>query len=285
MYNIIPLVLIIAAFSVVIFIIVSKFSALAALDVESIPAVKESRFKEQIISNRLKRMFSKWTARIVRAARTAAFIIGGWIEAAQKNLRARRERLKAENSPIKREIISPAQKITQLFQESESLVKEGKAAEAEKKLIEIIALDSKNIRAFKLLGAAYFQNRQFSEARQTYEHIIKLLDSEDIRTMQQGAAKGAPGANEVAERSQEWGKANYDLALVHQNSGNYALAIENLKRALTIEPDNPRYLDTMIEISIISKDKIGAWEALSRLEKANPQNQKIPEFKEKIKTL
>jgi hypothetical protein len=66
MYNIIPLILILLSLGIMAIIIVRKFPALANLDVDNIPAEKEAKFKEQIISNRLKRSFIKWGSKFIR---------------------------------------------------------------------------------------------------------------------------------------------------------------------------------------------------------------------------
>ena len=51
MFNIIPLLLILLSFGVIIYIVVKKFSILANLDVDSIPAEREAKFKEKIIND------------------------------------------------------------------------------------------------------------------------------------------------------------------------------------------------------------------------------------------
>jgi hypothetical protein len=59
----------------------------------------------------------------------------------------------------------------------------------------------------------------------------------------------------------------------------------NARKALEIEPNNPRYLDTILEISIIKKDKVLANETYKRLKEVNPENQKLAEIKEEIAEL
>ena len=55
-----------------------------------------------------------------------------------------------------------------------------------------------------------------------------------------------------------------------------------LKEAVTIESGNPKYLDRLIELSIILKDKNLAETSLSKLKEINPENKKINEYKDKI---
>jgi len=163
------------------------------------------------------------------------------------------------------------------------LLKQEKYAEAEKRLIEIIGIDNKNIKAFKLLGGLYFDRKNYEEARETFEYILKLKDDDDAFA-QLGKIGGeyredsSKEANINIFRSQTY----FDLSLVYKAMEKYDKAIVNLKKALEIEPNNPRYLDTMLEISIIKKDKDLALESYKRLAEANPENQKLPEIKKEI---
>ncbi|MCX6743398.1 MAG: hypothetical protein NT116_04145 [Candidatus Parcubacteria bacterium] len=59
----------------------------------------------------------------------------------------------------------------------------------------------------------------------------------------------------------------------------------NLEKALGLEPNNPKYLDLLITISLIIKYKNLAKQSLERLKEANPDNAKIEEFQAQIKEL
>ena len=80
-------------------------------------------------------------------------------------------------------------------------------------------------------------------------------------------------------------QTHFSLAEVYQAMGKMIEAVRTLKKALKIEPANPRYLDTMLEISIITKDKALALDAYEKLLKANPENNKLEEFKRQIDEL
>lgn len=62
-------------------------------------------------------------------------------------------------------------------------------------------------------------------------------------------------------------------------------ALENFKQALLIEPNSPRHINKILETSIALKNKTLALEMLSQLEKANPENQKLKEFADKVNEL
>ena len=163
-----------------------------------------------------------------------------------------KDKYKSEKILPKEEAVK---KVDELMAESDELIKDGNLEEAEKKLIEIIDLDNKNIEAFQTLGELYFERKNFEEAKQTLEHVIKLEEGDN-------------------------GEIYYDLSLVNKESEDIEAAMKNIKEALKIEPNNPRYLDTLFDISIINKDKITALDAYKKLKEVNPENQKLDERSE-----
>ena len=262
MYNIIPLILILISLSVIVYVVVRKFSVLAGVDVDNIPAEREAKVKERIISSRLKRNIFKWSSRITKIfifLGEKAGIFSKWI---YNKLYELKESYGAE-------MILPTadkeKKIGELSVEAKEMIGEDNFKEAEKRLIEIIGLDSQNIEAFKSLGNLYFENKDYEDARQTFAHILKLI-------------KDSKNDEEIAE-------INFELSLVNRADGRLEQALEYIKEALRAAPNNPRYLDTMLEISIMRKDKVSALDAYGKLAKANPDNQKLKDFKKQIDEL
>lgn len=256
MYNIIPLILILISLTVIIIIIVKKFPALANLDVNNMPKEKEAKFKEQIISGRLKRNIIMQASKSARFIKPALEAIGNFFKWSYNQLHELKESYKSEEKKLlsKSEIKT---RVEELFGEFDQLVKEEKNDEAEKKLIEIINLDNKSVKAFRALGELYRERKDYIEAKQTFEHVLRL-------------------------EKEESGETYFDLALVGMDAEDFAGALFNINKALEIEPNNPRYLDTLFEISIINKDKASAIDAYKRLKTANPENQKLGEMNIRI---
>ncbi|MFH1523241.1 MAG: tetratricopeptide repeat protein [Patescibacteria group bacterium] len=262
MYNIIPVILILLSLSIIIVIVARKFSVLANLDVNSIQEVRETRVKEKIISDRFKRNITKWSSRLIKAYKFTSDKTSIFLKWSNNKLQDLKDSYKVETIlPID----DKEKKIKELFVEADELCKKEMREEAEKRLIEIIGLDSKNIDAFTTLGHLYFEDKNYQEAKETFNHILKLMENEEDKS-------------KISE-------IYFNLSLVNQTTEDYDEALVNLKEAIEIEPNNPRYLDTMIEISIINKDKVLALDAFEKLKEVNPDNQKLKEFKKQIKEL
>jgi tetratricopeptide (TPR) repeat protein len=264
MYNIIPLIIICFCILAILVIVVRKFPAAATLDVENMPAEKEIRFKEKIVASRLERFLAKWKMRL---GRFFGFFWGKIRVLFHWSYGKLHEEKKKYSVPAMPEVIQPEDKeqtIKNLFAENEVLDDGENFEKKEANLIKIIGLDAHNIEAFRLLGELYFLNKKNEEAKQTWAHAIKLLDDGE-------AEKQAEIYN--------------NLAVLYKEAGEESLALETAKMAARLAPNSPKYLDSLIEISIMNKDKISAAEALARLSEVNPENGKLAGFKEQVVNL
>lgn len=258
-YDIIPLVIVVVSLVGIIFIIVRKFPVLASIDVSSIKSEQEAARKEKIIALRLERkilgagkFFGRLFMPVGRTLKIFFKNIYNKVSAWEKNYAQKREAKPAAADEI-------GQKIKTLFFSVDELLQGGKTSEAEKKCIEIVALDHKNILAYKKLGAIYLEQRNYENARATFEHILKLK-ADDVETL-------------------------IDLGNLYKQLGENGKALPIFERVVVLEPTNPKNLDFLIEISIIVGNKELAAESLKKLKEANPENQKLAEFEAKIAAL
>ncbi|MBD3248089.1 hypothetical protein GF382_02255 [Candidatus Falkowbacteria bacterium] len=261
--TVIPLILIAISFLVIFIIIARKFSALASLDIETMPAEKEARFKEQLVESRLSRGFAKWTAGITGIFRA----ISNRLSKAFSYLNDKLNEMKKDHDGHMNDTLSSnekAEKLEKLFLSIEDKDDKEDFSEVEKALIEAIGLDSKNIKAFEKLGDLYYENKKFEEAKQAFEHILKLLSDEEI---------------------EKQAEIHFDLALVFKDSGQEEAALEAIGKAVKLSPNNPRFLDAMLEIGIMNKDRSLAEEVFTRLAEVDPENNKLEELAGKIKEL
>jgi len=268
MLTIISIVLIAICLIVILAIILKKFPALAILDVANMPGAKEAKFKDQIIKQRVERDLARWGGTLARwwlyfSKRFSAF------------LKKSHEQLKKIqlNYRVNAKIPWPEKqkKIKELFLAVEDLFKQEMFDQAEEKLIEIVSLDQKNLSAFFKLGELYELEKKYSEARQTYDYSLKLAQQHrDDREIM-----GDITIQEIY----------FSLAHLEKETGNLELSLEHIREALDLEPNNPRYLDLILDLSIIKKDKKQATEYLEKLAIVNPENNKLVELKDKIELL
>ncbi|HMB66134.1 MAG TPA: hypothetical protein VKO42_04615, partial [Patescibacteria group bacterium] len=118
MYNLIPLILIIASLIVIIVIVSRKFSLLANLDVDNIPGEKEAKFKENIAGTRIKRNLVKWNSKFSQVFSGAFQGLNSSLKNWYDKLFQIKENYEQQISAHKE---SQDEKITRLFREIEEL--------------------------------------------------------------------------------------------------------------------------------------------------------------------
>lgn len=263
MYNIIPLILILISLTIIIIIIKNKFPALANINLESIQTEKEAKLKEQIISSRFKRNIIKWNSKFTKIIEFFRIWSNNLFQFIYNKLQKLKNSYKTTNyltTEDKKNIIQ------KLLEEIELLDQKNNFNEIEEKLIQIISFDNKNLKAFMILGSLYFENKKFEEGKQIFQYTLKLIENN-------------------IELKDEAAEIYFNLALIYQSIEQFDKAILNFQEALKIEPNNPRFLHNMLEMSILKKDKILAKEIYFKLMQTNPDNQKLKELVYKIENL
>ncbi len=143
--------------------------------------------------------------------------------------------------------------------EAERLTVAGDDEGAEKMALRAVALDQKYIPAYKLLSRMYASRKEYHHVREICGFLLKL---------------DAHQADVYADLS------NALIAL-----GESDLALDAIDKAVLIEEGNPKYLDQLLELAILRKQKAIALDALEKLKEANPENEKIPLFQSRIQEI
>jgi len=296
MYNIIPLVIILICLAVILLIIVKKMPLLAAFDVNSIPEVKAEETKQKIMEKRIERKIRIYYNKIAPFFKLIANFLARKIKGIQDKLKVIEEKYKAKTKKevlvTKEEFESLENKIGKLLKEADDLAGKDEFAEAEKKYLEILSFDSRNVTAYRGLGHLYIQQKNYQEAKQIFEHILKLNNLDDEAYAYLG--KIAEEEGDFAKAKEDFlrsvdiksGAINlFELAEVCFKMKNFDEAIDYLNKAREFEPNNPKYLDLLLTISIIIKNKGLAKETLAKFKEINPENAKIEDFEAQIKEL
>lgn len=293
--NIIILGVIVICLAVIIFIVIKKFPNLSQVDVETLPKVKEENTKKRIIRERLEReVLSRIRSSAKKLKPASDRMVLGFRNALNKTLEMERSyRKKLEQPRTHEEKQKIEAKTDDLVEEGEKLLSQNNFAEAERKFIDAIALDPKGLDAYKGLGELYFEQGKMTEAKETFEYILKLnADNYDAYSHlgNIALAQGNPEAARVMllksiELDSQAAVHYLDLAKTYRELDQSEEAYNALQKAVGLEPNNPRNLDALLDLSIILGKKKEAKDLLAKLTEVNPENQKIEEFKERIKQI
>ncbi|MFZ5365171.1 MAG: tetratricopeptide repeat protein [Patescibacteria group bacterium] len=268
-----------ACLGAIVFLIIRKIPQVKTLDISTVPKEKEQRVKEKILIDRLRRKTSKSKEVMLKGllpsfAKFSEGLKSIYRKAQDLEKKYKREEVKSEdvNSPEFKK------KIDKLLSDAADDAKREEFEEAEKKFIEIVSIAPQEKRAYKGLGDLYFKKKEYKQALETYKFVLKL----DIKGSEEVVRE------ENGQKVQVFSNS-IDLADDHVDIGEVCLALEKIdqavdsfKKAVSLEPNNPRNLDLLIDASIKSGNKVLAVEALNALKRINPENQKLREYDDLI---
>lgn len=261
--NILLIFIILVSFGIIWKIIFPKFSRLSSIEIENLPREQQGEIKKEIIKNRLEKKLEKIYKRILYFLKffkpLGLKLKKLFNKYREKFLALEQKYIFKYRHLIKKEPELVQDKIKKLFIQGKELIDKKKFIEAEKKFIEIISFDSKNIETYKQLAEIYFQQNDLEHTKEILYFIQKLNPNDETISIQ--------------------------LGVINKLLGQHKEAINNFKKALFLTPNNPRNLDLLIEEYIIVKNQLSAEKVLKKLEEVNPENQKIKEFKERISNL
>lgn len=290
-------VLFVVSLLVIAALVVRHFGELVAFDASSVPQILEKTTKQALVHARIQRNIKKVGGHVRERLSPVAH---GWESfqrwfrnlantiADQYRLQEWKQKWQEWKSRSRHERRAH---LLKLLEEGDEHRRAGRYVEAEKNYIEIISLDPKNVSAYTGLAKAYFNQDKWKETEEVARHVVESLDSVAElgwaflgRTLKaQGKWTDAAAAFKNALKVNPlMAKRWVDLGDCYREMGGIAEAIVAYRKAAEIEPNNPRVLDQLIEISIISGDKRLAREAFLQLRSANPENQKLEEWEARI---
>ncbi len=282
------IVVIVACIAMLAGIVVRKFPQLTLIDAESLPKERDAKRKREIIRQRVSRLAGAWGRRVANDALKS-------MDSARERFREQyRKVLALERQYRKERKLTPAaarEKSAALLAEAAVLVNDGKAAEAEKKYIEVVSLDSRNADAYRGLAKLFLDDKRYEQARETFAYLVRMAVKENRclhgkgRRSFTGAQPNKDACPASSVTHAEIAKHCVDLATACQALGDIPGTVEAFERAVAMEPSNPRLLDLLLDACILGGDKERAVEVFGRLAEVNPENNKLSALQEKISSL
>ncbi|MEK9152119.1 MAG: tetratricopeptide repeat protein [Patescibacteria group bacterium] len=230
-------------------IIARKFPQISLIDVESIPLERDAKKKREIVIARVDRIAAGWVRKFLGTVRPVA----QRIQASFRRLYRRAlvlERQLERSEPVLR--VEIRARVNQLLTEGAQFFDAGDAAGAERRFIDAIALDARNLEAYRGLIEIYLLTKQYAEARETSQFLLKIVRA-----------------------GRERAKDFLNLGLACGQMGDPAAAVAAFEEAVAREPMNPKHLDLLLEACILKGNKGRALEVFELLKTANPDNQKL----------
>lgn len=278
--TILSLIITIACLAVIVSIVGKRWNALSAIDTESLPAERDARTKQKILSERLTRHMRRVKAQLGSKAQPLFALVREHTARLKESLfealdTLHRQRHKPLSMETERAPVSV--RIDRDLEEAARLRDNERFEESEKHYIDIIAKDAKNTEAYEGLSQIYIRQKEWASAQEVLEFLCSHM-KEHIKKEADDAAKKATLEMRLAESLKQ-------LATTTMQQGKNHEAEQYMQEALELQPQNPKFLDGALEMYMMVGKKREARAAFSRLRDANPDNQKLEELEERIDNL
>jgi len=277
-----------------IYLVVRKFPRVTNVNVDSLPEIKTKRQKDQILKNRLERSWHDVWSKIEDMAAPTQDKVNDFFRKKYQRLKTIEKDLRRKSHEQMTSTVAKSQAISDMIVEAKQLLNEGEYQKAEDILLDAISIDSQNLDAYRLLAEVYRERKEYVQAKETLEYLLRLTHNEDAAVYSSlGSIAKERGNLKQAEedylKSISLSNENHfyflSLAEVYLDLDEQDKALETAQKALGLSPNNPKILDFLINLSIIMSDKQLALQYLDKLKQVNPENNKIAEFTERIDEL
>ncbi len=298
----VPLIFLFLSLGVLGVIVMRKFSALALLDINHLPEVKENRKKDVYIRNQIEKRIEKksenrensdgfsWK-KFAHKLREIQLQFRQYVGKVERGVISQRSRLRKNTTP--EALANKEQEIKSLLKDAFVSLEQHKLEDAETRYIAAIRLDTHNVEAYKGLTDVYMKKQQWEEAFETAKFILQIDRNDDQVYVKLGEISEELGKVEDAIKFYEQSVLINDhlpqrfmrLSDLLFSVGQYPTALEATLQAVELEPENPKYLDKLVEIAILVNNKNIAEDGYQQLRKVNPDNQKLELLRQQIEGL
>ena len=294
MIDIFFIILIILSLGYIIFIIIKKFSKLININIDNLPDYRHKFKKEEILKRRIVNTFNKLIKGSKEVLLPLNDTLKDFLKKYYQKLKKIEQDLKNKSYEKLDSSLDKSKLIDDLIKETKDYIAEQNYKEAEIKLLDALNINPYNQEVYKILSDVYREQKEYEQAKETLEYLLKLTHNDDAAVFS-SLANLAKKRGNLKEAEEEYLKSislssdNYlyfiSLAEVYLELEEYKYALETAQRALILSGNNPKILDFLINISIIMQDKDLALKYLDKLKEVNYDNKKIGYFNEKIDNL
>ncbi|MFH1314777.1 MAG: tetratricopeptide repeat protein [Candidatus Uhrbacteria bacterium] len=260
LFWLIPIIIFVLSLTVIIFVICRKIPQLRALNIETTVRAKVKQVKEAIILERIKRIRGKKLSKLIEQINQVFRRLSRFGRRSIQRLMALEKYYQElKEAPVNGSSRLDSEAIDRMLKEAGELVRQEKYSAAEKKYVEIISHDAKNIRAFEDLGRLYIRMKEPAQARETFNFILSFKPDD---------ASVLVSLGEIALEEDE-----------------KPLALDYFERAVAKRPHNPKYLDYLTDTALKVQEIEPARRGIDSLKEVNPENKKIADFEARLRDI
>ena len=155
------------------------WSEIRLLDPDSVKEERQRRKRLEMIHRRFDRIRAEQLLPFRRLGRAIQLSASNFQKRLQERVHAFETTYRAVKNPFSAIAPTTRDRIKTLLSEGRSLARDLKFADAERRFLEILSLDSRQVDAYKGLGVIYLKQKLYPQARETFEFLLKLKKADD----------------------------------------------------------------------------------------------------------
>ncbi|MFH1078085.1 MAG: hypothetical protein V1745_02245 [Patescibacteria group bacterium] len=263
------------------------------LDPTSIKEERMRQVREKIIEQRFDRIRSHIIAPLSVVAKRGVLFGKTAFHGAYIRLIQLDRFYKQAKSPLARMAPSMQDRIRTLLEEARSLARELKWADAERRFLEALSIDNRNVEAYKGLGTLYLKQKLYPQAKETFEFLVKIKKADDacfagmaeIAEVEGDISTAEAMRSRAVEMQPKSPSRHAELATFYLERSEPGKAWPLAKRAADLEPKSAKYLITAIEAAIALGNQVEARRRFDKLRLLSSDQPRLQSLKERIDAL
>lgn len=271
-------------------IIFRHWREIRLLDPGSIQEERERQKRDELMLQRFERMRLEKFGPFRQLFKRAIFLVKTAYHAVYLKLVRLEKFYRQAKSPFSAVAPSAKERIKLLLDDGRSLVRDMKCADAERRFLEVLTLDSRNLDAYKGLGGIYLKQKLYPQAKETFEFLLKLNKADDIVFASLAEIAGSENKPEVEEAMRlkavesrpRLANRQAELADFYLKGEKPQQAWPYAKRATELDPKSAKYLELSVEIAILLGDRTEARKRYDKLRLVCEDRSKLQAIKDKM---
>lgn len=180
-----------------------------------------------------------------------------------------------------------------LLGEARSLARDLKWADAERRYLEVLAIDPRHWDAYKGLGQIYLAQRLWPQAKETFQFLLKSKKADDAVFAALAeiaeAEKDLVGAEDFRKKAvavrPRLAHRQAELAEFYLDREDPAQAWAPAKLAAELDEKSPKYLELSLDVALRLKEKAEAKKRYDKLRLLSQDRPKLQALKERLDVL
>ena len=283
----------IAALVVIGLLIAKHWKEIRLLDPMSLKEEQAKKQREEMIMRRFERLSADRLEGVKRFGRQFGRRATQSYRRAYRKLKRFENAYKKTSKPLSVMGPSTEDRIKTLLGEARAFARDLKWADAERRYLEVLSLDKRNVDAFRGLGQIYLKQKLYPQAKETFEFLQKINRADDaayaglaeIALADDNIALAEKMRQKAVDESPKQAHRYAELAEFYIQQDEPEKAWPHAKRASELEPGSAKYLELSLETAILLGDSAEAKERFQKLRLLIEDQSRFRSWKKKIDEL